>query len=57
MGTRGVVIRRVAMEDEGEDEGGRAVADNNGVDMGWNRPDSHVIRVCGALSLMKKDEE
>ena len=56
MGTRGVIIRRVAVEDEGEDEGGRAIADNNSVDMGWNRPDSHVIRVWWCLSLMKRDE-
>ncbi len=45
MATRGVVVGRVAVEDEGEDEGGGAVADNDGIDMGWNRPDGHVIEV------------
>ena len=31
------------MEDEGKDEGGRAITDNDRVDMRWDRPDSHVL--------------
>ena len=45
MGIRRVVVRYVAVEDEGEDEGGGAISDNDGVDMIWDRPDGHVVRV------------
>lgn len=54
MGTGGVVVRYVAVEDEGEDEGGWAIADNDGVDMGWNRPEEHVTRMGGAWTSSRR---
>ena len=55
MGTGGIVVRYVAVEDEGEDEGGGAIANNNGVDMGWDRSEEHnTIRGSGAWTMLKK---
>ncbi len=39
----GIIVRYVAMKDEGQDEGGGAVADNEGVDMGWDWPERHCV--------------
>ena len=57
MGARGVVIRYVAVEDEGEDEGGGTIADNGSVDVGWDRPESHMVQGGGRWTFMKKEEQ
>ena len=43
MGFGGVVVWRVAVKDIGQDEGGRAIADNDGVDVRWKIPDGHTM--------------
>ena len=42
MGIRGNVVRCVAVEDEGKDKGGGAVADDNRVDLRWDRLNGHL---------------
>ena len=53
MGIRGNVVWCVAVEDEGKDEGGGAVADDNRVDLRWHRLHGHFVGIDGALDLMK----
>ena len=48
MGTRGVVIWNVTVEYVGEDKGGGAVANNDGVKIGRKGPDGHAMYVDGA---------
>ena len=50
MGTRGFVIGNVTMEYVGEDKGGGAVANNDGVNIGGKRPDGHAMYVDDARS-------
>ena len=45
MGIQGVVIGNGTMEYVGEDEGRGAVANNDGINIGWKRSDSHAMYV------------
>lgn len=54
MGFGGVVVWGVAVKDIGEDESGRAIANNDGIDVGWKMPDGHSM-VGQCLDLMEKE--
>ena len=45
MGTGGGVVRYVTVEDEGEDEGGGTISDDEGVGIIWDGPDGHVVQM------------
>ena len=57
MGTRGVVIGNITMEYVGENEGGGAVANNDGVNIGGKRSDGHAMYVDDARSEIHGSED